>query len=100
LSSFALNPRPLTPSLSLHDALPIYYQDNPWFPQLLRRLLEGSPDVLNLLAINPFPNKPPRLVRARTYDYHFSDAPTRRRTGAIWTRRYVGEYFPVVGLKQ
>ncbi|PYS12028.1 MAG: membrane protein [Acidobacteria bacterium] len=76
------------------------YQDNPWFPQLLRRLLEGSPDVLNLLAINPFPNKPPRLVRARTYDYHFSDAPTRRRTGAIWTRRYLGEYFPVVGLKQ
>ncbi|PYS09203.1 MAG: membrane protein [Acidobacteria bacterium] len=76
------------------------YRDNPWFPQLLRRLLEGSPDVLNLLAVNPFPNKPPRLVRATTYDYHFSDAPARRRTGAIWTRRYLGEYFPVVSLKQ
>src|SRR6266487_3277938 len=76
------------------------YRDNPWFPQLLRRLLEGSPDVLNLLAVNPFPNKPPRLVRATTYDYHFSDAPARRRTGAIWTRRYLGDYFPMVSLKQ
>ena len=76
------------------------YQNNPWFPQLLRRLLEGSPAVLQLLAVNPFPTKPPRLVRATTYDYHFSDAPARRKTGAIWTRRYLGEYFPVVSLRQ
>jgi hypothetical protein len=76
------------------------YQNNPWFPQLLRRLLEGSPEVLRLLAVNPFPTKPPRLVRATTYDYQFSDAPTRRKTGAIWTRRYLGEYFPVVSLRQ
>ena len=62
------------------------YQNNPWFAQVLLRLLEGSPDVLKLLATNPFPDKPPRFVRARTYDYHYTDAPTRRKTGAIWTR--------------
>jgi lipase maturation factor 1 len=76
------------------------YQNNPWFPQLLRRLLEGSPDVLRLLAVNPFPNKPPRFVRAITYDYHFSDFATRRKTGAIWARTETGEYFPVVNLRQ
>jgi hypothetical protein len=76
------------------------YQNNPWLAQVLLKLLEGSPDVLKLLATNPFPNKPPRFVRARTYDYHFSDAPTRRRTGAIWTRTELGEYFPAVSLRQ
>jgi lipase maturation factor 1 len=76
------------------------YQNNPWFPQLLRRILEGSPDVLRLLAYNPFPDKPPRLVRATTYGYHFSDAAARRKTGAIWTRDPAGEYFPVVSLRQ
>ena len=76
------------------------YQNNPWFPQLLRRLLEGSPDVLRLLAVNPFPDRPPRFVRASTYDYHFSDAAMRRSTGAIWTRSYLGEYFPVVNLRR
>ena len=75
------------------------YQNNPWFSQLMLRLLEGSPDVLKLLAMNPFPNKPPRFVRARTYDYHLSDASTRRATGAIWTRTESGEYFPAVSLR-
>jgi len=76
------------------------YQNNPWFAQVLLRLLEGSPDVLKLLATNPFPDKPPRFVRARTYDYHYTDAPTRRKTGAIWTRTELGEYFPAVSLRQ
>ena len=37
------------------------YQQNPWFISFCQRLLEGSPDVLALLAKNPFPSKPPRL---------------------------------------
>jgi hypothetical protein len=75
------------------------YRDNPWFSQLIVRLLEGEPAVTALLAKNPFPDKPPRLIRAVTYDYHFTDWSTRRRTGAIWTRGYIGEYFPQVSLR-
>lgn len=75
------------------------YQDNPWFSQLMVRLLEGSPPVIGLLATNPFPDKPPRFIRATVYDYHFSDFATRRNTGAIWTRAYTGEYFPAVSLR-
>jgi hypothetical protein len=75
------------------------YQENPWFSQLMLRLLQGAPDVLGLLATNPFPDNPPQFIRATIYDYHFSDAPTRRQTGDVWTRRYLGQYFPAVSLR-
>jgi hypothetical protein len=75
------------------------YRENPWFSRLIVRLLEGEPAVTGLLEKNPFPRKPPRLIRAVTYDYRFTDWSTRRRTGAIWTRSYLGEYFPQVSLR-
>jgi hypothetical protein len=75
------------------------FRENPWFSQLMVRLLQGEPAVTRLLATNPFPDKPPRFIHAITYDYHFTDWSTRRRTGAIWTRRYNGEYFPQVSLR-
>lgn len=75
------------------------YRDSPWFEGLMVRLLEGAPDVLSLLQTNPFPDKPPRFVRALVYDYHFSDASTRRATGTWWTRQQLGDYFPAVSLR-
>jgi hypothetical protein len=76
------------------------YQNNPWFQRLLLCLLEGKPEVTSLFARNPFPGGPPRFIRAVTYDYHFTDRDTRRRTGAIWMRNPIGDYFPAVSLKQ
>ncbi|MCH8039204.1 MAG: lipase maturation factor family protein [Nitrospinae bacterium] len=38
---------------------------------LYARILQGSEPVLNLLAENPFPDKPPRCVRAVLSDYRF-----------------------------
>jgi hypothetical protein len=75
-------------------------QSNPWFQQLLLRLLEGRKEVTSLFAVNPFPNQPPRFIRATTYDYHFTDWAARRKTGAVWTRTLVGEYFPPVTLRR
>ena len=40
----------------------------PWFLRFEQRLLEGSPEVLALLRDNPFPDRPPRLIRARLED--------------------------------
>lgn len=71
-------------------------EENPWFVNFLARLLEGSPPVLRLLASNPFPGHPPRYVRAVLYDYHFTDAATRRATGAWWQREEKGLYCPVL----
>ncbi|WP_317987881.1 lipase maturation factor family protein [Hyalangium gracile] len=69
-----------------------------WFLSLLVRLLEGSPDVLALFAENPFPEHPPRYVRAMLYDYRMTDLDTRRHTGAWWTREPLGLYVPPVAL--
>jgi hypothetical protein len=70
----------------------------PWFELLLVRLLEGSPEVLALFGHCPFPDRPPRFVRALLYDYKFTDLETRRTTGAWWRRELVGLYFPAVSL--
>jgi len=71
------------------------YEGNPWVRAFLQGLLEGSPAVLGLLAENPFPNGPPRYVRAVLYDYQFTNEAERRATGAWWKRRMLGLYCPV-----
>jgi hypothetical protein len=53
-----------------------------------------------LLESNPFPNAPPQFIRAVAYEYRFTDWATRRKTGAVWARVPVGDYFPVAGLKR
>jgi len=75
------------------------YRQHPWFMNFCARLLEGSPDVLGLLRANPFPETPPRFVRARLYDYHFTDPPTRSHTGEWWRREFRREFCPVISLR-
>ncbi len=74
------------------------YQDYPWFVNLVAKLLEGDATVLSLLRVNPFPNKPPRYVRARLYEYHFTTPQEHRQSGAWWKRTLAGPYFPAVAL--
>ena len=76
------------------------YRQNPWFVNFCLRLLQGSPEVLGLLGRNPFPDTPPRYVRAILYEYHFTDFETRRKTGAWWRRELKGDYIPVISLRQ
>lgn len=74
------------------------YDATPWFQAFCARLLEGSPDVLRLLASSPFPTQPPRYVRALYYEYRFTTPGERRETGAWWTRTLLGAYAPVLTL--
>ncbi len=76
------------------------YQQNRWFANLLVRLLEGTPEVTALLAQNPFPNAPPRYIRAIAYEYHFTEVAERRRTGDWWRRELRGTYFPIASLRE
>ncbi|HVM61546.1 MAG TPA: lipase maturation factor family protein [Verrucomicrobiae bacterium] len=70
-----------------------------WFLSFCEKLLRGQPEVLALLKTNPFPNAPPRYVRAMVYDYHFTTFAQRRDTGAWWRRTLLGPYCPVLSLK-
>lgn len=76
------------------------YQQNPWLAYFMMRLLQGSPDVERLLEHNPFPDEPPRYIRALMYDYHFSDPSVRDREGHWWTRQYLAPYSPVLQLQE
>jgi len=76
------------------------YRGNPWFVTFLVRLAQGSPEVLALLEENPFPEKPPRYLRAVLYEYHFTDFATRHTTGDWWRRERKGLYCPEIALRQ
>lgn len=75
------------------------YRQNPWLLNLMARLLEGSRPVIRLLARDPFPDAPPRQIRAVVYQYHFTDLKERLATGAWWKREYKGLYAPVLRVK-
>jgi predicted DCC family thiol-disulfide oxidoreductase YuxK len=76
------------------------YRENPWFGRLMVRLLQGSRDVSQLLAKNPFPHDPPRYIRAMFYRYRFTTLRERRETGAWWKREQLREYLPTVSADQ
>jgi len=75
------------------------YQSNPWFVSFVRRLLEGSPSVTRLLKNNPFPEHPPKYVRARLFDYRFTSRPERAQTSAWWRADELRYYLPPISLR-
>ncbi len=74
-------------------------QNVPWFVNFMIRLLQGSPDVIELLEKNPFPEAPPRYVRAVLYDYRFTDTGTKRENGTWWKRERKGLYCRPIALR-
>jgi hypothetical protein len=66
--------------------------DYPWTLHFVWKLLHGDRGVLRLLANDPFPDAPPRFVRARFYRYAF--APADDASGAWWQRELLGDWLP------
>ena len=75
------------------------YQRTPWFLNFMGALLQGKSEVLQLLAENPFPDTPPRYVRATLYDYRFTDLATKRSEGTWWHREWKSMYCPAISLR-
>jgi predicted DCC family thiol-disulfide oxidoreductase YuxK len=67
---------------------------SPWVGGLLYRIHEGSPAVLGLLAKNPFPDAPPKYIRAMLYEYRFTNFSNQDDQKLWWRRRLIGRYFP------
>lgn len=72
------------------------YQSNPWVLHLMGRLATRSAPVQNLLEADPFPDEPPRLLRAQLYVYKFTGWEEGRKTGAWWKRELKGLYCPML----
>jgi len=61
-----------------------------WLEKLLFHILEGTPQVVALLGIDPTDGPPPRYVRLQYYEYEFSTPEERRETGNWWKRTKLG----------
>jgi len=75
------------------------YQHNPWFLNMCYRILSNEKQVLDLLGHNPFPDKPPKYLRATLYHYHYTsidEGSSRYSADDTWVRTSVREYLPVI----
>ena len=75
------------------------YADSPWFLHFIEGLLTGSPQILDLLRLDPFAGRPPRFIRAQLYDYHYTTPAEKSKTGEWWRREQVGIFLPPVSLE-
>lgn len=61
---------------------------NLWLVHLVDQLLRGEPGAAALLAHDPFPDRPPRAIRAEWYRYRF----TEPGEAGWWHRERLGPY--------
>jgi hypothetical protein len=73
-------------------------REYPWTLNLIWKLLHNDPATLSLFARdgNPFPDRPPRYIRAILYGYHF--APPNNPEHVYWTRERLGNWLPPLSL--
>jgi len=76
------------------------YQQHPWFLNMVYRLFHNQKEVLDLMGENPFPDTPPKYIRAVLYHYHYTsnDKKSERYTSSNewWVRKRVREYLPII----
>ena len=65
---------------------------SPLYRLVAEHLLQRDPAVMGLFRSDPFPDRPPRLIRMPAYALTFTDMATHRRTGAFWRKEPKGEY--------
>ena len=70
---------------------------SPWVFDLVTKLLEGDARIIGLLESDPFPEGPPKYIRADLYRYKFTRPGDPG--GNWWTREYAGEYLPATSLR-
>jgi hypothetical protein len=68
------------------------YRREPWIINLVYKLLSNDRAVIGLLEKNPFPDHPPKYIRAELYRYEFTTW-DERKTG-WWKRTRARPYLP------
>jgi TPR repeat protein len=59
------------------------------------QLLLRNSEVMRLFERDPFPDRPPQMIRTARYRMYFTDFATYRSKGLFWERDYLGEYLPM-----
>ena len=63
-------------------------------PLTEEHLLQADPEVLSLFCGNPFPNAPPKYIKAVLWQYWFTTMAEKSKTGDWWRRELLGLYAP------
>jgi len=70
--------------------------DYPWTYNLVWKLLHNNRDVVGLFAHNPFPQHPPKYIRAILYRYKLAKPGNKQHL--FWTRENLGEWMPAMSV--
>ena len=68
------------------------------FQTVAAHLLQRDPLLAPRFVRDPFPDRPPTMVRISLYRLSFTDARTLRATGHYWRKEYQGEFAPMMYL--
>jgi len=74
-------------------------RSNPWLLRFILKLLEDDTPSQKLLKENPFPDQPPKFIRARLFHYQFTNRKERKKSGNWWKRQLEGIYLPPQSLE-
>jgi hypothetical protein len=72
------------------------FQNSPVIPHVAEQLLRRNPDVMRLFARDPFPDRPPAVVRMEVFRFAFTDRATQRQTGHYWIKQFAGDLRPAL----
>jgi hypothetical protein len=72
-------------------------EEYPWTVHFVWKLLHNDTGTLGLIANNPFPDKPPRHIRAELFRYEF--APPENPGGGWWKRTPLGLWLPPLSVE-
>ncbi len=62
------------------------------------RLIQRIPAVMKLFRNDPFPERPPTVIRMVDYRYQFTDRATWLATGRYWDKTLIGDWQPMIYL--
>jgi hypothetical protein len=66
----------------------------PWTLNLVWKLLHNNPEAVGLFGSSPFPDAPPKYIRAVLYRYKFAEAGNPQ--GLWWNRERIGIWLPAM----
>ena len=71
-------------------------QNSPVILRVAEQLLRRNPDVGRLFAGDPFPDRPPDVVRMVVFRFAFTDRATQQQTGHFWIKQFAGDLRPAL----